>query len=154
MAFGFGVGGCSAPEQRAAEKWSGPTEAEGRLFALVNEQRQQRNLAPMDWKDELLPPAREHSGRMAERNYFSHQDPEYGDLSQRLMRFGIRYTAAGENLFVVSGVADIAEHAVEAWLKSPGHRENILNPAFRSSAVALHRTPNGLVYATQIFTAP
>jgi uncharacterized protein YkwD len=101
-----------------------------------------------------LAPAREHSRRMAERNYFSHDDPQYGGLPQRLRRFDVLYSAAGENLFVMSGISDIPDHAVTGWLQSPGHRENMLNPAFQSSAVGVHRTPAGVVYGTQIFTRP
>jgi uncharacterized protein YkwD len=154
VAFGSGLAGCGSREQRIPAESPGATEVERRIFALVNDERKNRNLQRLVWNDQLLPASREHSRRMAERNYFSHQDPEYGDLPQRLMRFGIRYSAAGENLFLASGVAEFAEHAVTSWLKSSGHRENMLNPAFRSSAAGLYRTRDGTVYATQIFTAP
>ena len=54
--------------------------------------------------------------------------------------------------------ADLAGRLVQQWMDSPGHRQNILNPAFRYLAcgVALRRglQEREMVYAVQVFVVP
>jgi uncharacterized protein YkwD len=39
----------------------------------------------------------------------------------------------------------------EAWMKSKGHRENIMKPEFREIGIGIARDPKGRVYYTQEF---
>ena len=62
---------------------------------------------------------------MAEKNYFSHTDKQGRDIDPRLPSCGYRrYHGIGEN--IAAGQPTPAE-AMAEWMKSPGHRENILS---------------------------
>jgi uncharacterized protein YkwD len=91
---------------------------------------------------------------MASAGFFSHQDPERGLLVKRLQAAGIRYMAAGENLFMLQGVPDVPAAAVRGWLNSPAHRDILLSARFDHTAVGVHTMERGAVYGTQIFTRP
>ncbi|WP_239254648.1 CAP domain-containing protein [Listeria ilorinensis] len=68
-----------------------------------------------------------HSLDMAKNNYFDHNSPTEGALSDRLQKAGIKYTKAGEN--IAYNYMD-AGAAVEGWLNSEGHRKNLLDKSF------------------------
>jgi uncharacterized protein YkwD len=129
-----------------------PTDTEGQIFESVNAERKRRGLTPLAWSSELLPAAREHSPRMGSAEFFSHEDPERGLLPKRLKAAGVRYTLAGENLFMLKGVPDVPDAAVRGWLNSSAHREIMLSGGFDRTAVGVYRTESGAVYGTQIFT--
>ena len=72
---------------------------------------------------------------MAEGNYFSHTSPTKGDLSQRLEDEDIHYSAAGENI-AANYVDSIA--AVEGWLNSKNHREEMLKEEYTKLGVGVY----------------
>ena len=61
------------------------------------------------------------------------------DAAAPIQRSGYAYTRFGENLYVGALGSVSAREVVSAWLQSPGHRANILNPAFRDVGAALVR---------------
>ena len=63
-----------------------------------------------------------------------------------MRRSGYAYTRFGENLYVGELGSASAREVVAAWLQSPGHRANILNPRFRDFGAALVRA-DGIFYA-------
>ena len=73
---------------------------------------------------------------MAQKNYFSHTSPTYGSPFDMMKRFGINFKAAGEN--IASGQRN-ANEVMAAWMKSQGHRENILKPEFTHLGVGYYR---------------
>jgi uncharacterized protein YkwD len=74
----------------------------------------------------LTPLARLHSRDMPARGYFSHLTPEGRDPFDRMRAAQVRYRTAGENLAFAPTLAI----AHQALMNSPGHRANILRPAF------------------------
>lgn len=64
------------------------------------------------------------SADMASNNYFSHTSPTYGSPFDRIKAAGINYRAAGEN---IAQGQRTPQQVVQAWMQSPGHRQNILN---------------------------
>jgi uncharacterized protein YkwD len=70
--------------------------------------------------------ARAHSSDMFVRGYFAHNTPEGKTPFDRMRASGIQFTAAGENL----ALAQTLEIAHTNLMNSPGHRANILHPAF------------------------
>jgi uncharacterized protein YkwD len=102
--------------------------SEQALLPAVNDARTQRGLAPLDVDAALVRAARSHSRTLLERDILTH-----GDFASRLRRFGARGALLAENLAWATATGPYA-HAraiVRAWLRSPGHRENLLNPGFR-----------------------
>jgi uncharacterized protein YkwD len=63
---------------------------------------------------------------MFARGYFAHYSPEGTDPFQRMDAAGVKYRAAGENL----ALAQTVEMAHTNLMNSPGHKANILNPAY------------------------
>ncbi|MFF2483316.1 CAP domain-containing protein [Paenibacillus sp. NPDC058071] len=64
---------------------------------------------------------------MRDQGYFAHTSPTYGSPGEMLDTFGVAWTAYGENI----AAGQLTPEAVmNAWLNSPGHRANILNPNF------------------------
>jgi uncharacterized protein YkwD len=103
--------------------------------------------------------ARGRSDEMADGAPFSHQDDSgaYPAEDRVRVQFG-RYGAIGENIMEETGVshfdpAAFARSAVAGWMASPGHRENILSPDFRSSGIGV-TVKGGAVFATQVFFGP
>jgi uncharacterized protein YkwD len=63
---------------------------------------------------------------MFERGYFSHNTPEGKDPFHRMREAKVMFRTAGENL-ALSPTVQIAHTGL---MNSPGHRANILSPAF------------------------
>jgi uncharacterized protein YkwD len=70
---------------------------------------------------------------MFKRGYFAHVTPEGVDPFQRMDAAGIHYVTAGENL-ALAPTLDIAH---DGLMNSPGHRANILNPAYRKVGIGV-----------------
>lgn len=97
------------------------------VFNLTNDERTKNGLAPLQVDTELSKVAREKSQDMATNNYFDHNSPTYGSPFDMMRSFGVSYRTAGEN--IAKGQRS-PEEVVNAWMNSPGHRENILNANF------------------------
>jgi uncharacterized protein YkwD len=91
---------------------------------------------------------------MATRGFFSHDDPERGGPDRRLTRAGIPWRAVAENIYRQRGYRDPVARAVEGWMRSPGHRQNILNPEYTHSGTGVFISGDGTAYYTQIFLRP
>lgn len=92
---------------------------------------------PLRWNVQLLKAAQSHSSDMAGNNYFSHSSPKGGTMAQRVQASGYTFTRLGEN--IAAGQAT-ASATLDGWMKSPGHCQNLMNPAFEDVALACVRT--------------
>jgi uncharacterized protein YkwD len=101
-------------------------DLEAKMLVLVNEERHKAGLKPLKFDPELLDVARAHSQDMFSRGYFSHITPEGLSPFDRMRKAKIRFLAAGENL-ALGQTLNICHRGL---MNSPGHRANILNPAF------------------------
>jgi uncharacterized protein YkwD len=73
---------------------------------------------------------------MIDKHYFSHQSPTYGSPFRMMESFGIRFSAAGENIAYGQRTP---QEVMNGWMNSTGHRSNILNPTYTKSASASQR---------------
>ncbi|MFB5661083.1 CAP domain-containing protein [Alteribacillus sp. HJP-4] len=96
----------------------------GEIVTLTNEAREEHGLPPLRMDNDLNKVAEAKSADMAENNYFAHESPTYGTPFEMMDEFGIEYTVASENIAMGQRSA---QQAVEGWMNSEGHRENILN---------------------------
>lgn len=101
-------------------------DLEAQMLDLVNEERTKRGLLPLKADPELTAVARAHSRDMFERGYFSHYTPQGKDPFDRMHDAGVRFLTAGENL----ALGQTLKICHVGLMNSPGHRANILNPAF------------------------
>lgn len=100
--------------------------AETRMLGLVNKERTDHGLRPLQADDSLREVARRHSQDMFARGYFGHVNPDNQTPFDRMRQGSIQYRAAGENL----ALAPTVEVAHNGLMNSEGHRRNILNPSF------------------------
>ena len=114
-----------------------------RIVTLVNAQRTAHGLRPLIVSPCGTRYAAPWTTHMAATNTLAHQS-----LSG-LMRCPAR--AAGENIAYGNVTAD---QMMNMWMNSPGHRANILNPAFTRIGVGAVRTTSGRWWATQDFVTP
>jgi len=121
---------------------------EDEVIRLVNEQRVKAGLQPLTKNWELCRVARYKSADMANKGYFSHISPTYGTPFQMMENFGLRFTAAGEN--IAYGQRTPAE-VMRDWMNSPGHRSNIMSSTYNQIGVGLAKNKNGVCYWTQMF---
>ncbi|MEO7659119.1 MAG: CAP domain-containing protein, partial [Pyrinomonadaceae bacterium] len=73
-------------------------------------------------------------------------------VDDRADQFGLNdWRRIGENIAWVMGHADPAVRVVECWMRSPGHRNNILDSNFREAGLGLAVANDGKYYFTQVF---
>ncbi len=149
---------------------------EKKVHSRINDERRKHGLQPLAWDETLAEIARKHSQDMAKRSYFSHNSPEGHDFSHRYragnyscgVKVGqIIYTGA-ENIYqnnlydsvtVMNGKESfdwnsedkIARTTVDGWMKSTGHRKNILTPHWGKEGIGVSISSDGKVYITQNF---
>lgn len=96
-----------------------------RMVSLVNAQRATHGLPALRTSGKLARAAQAHACDNAVRVSYSHYGSDGSDLGMRLRRVGYRLSTAAENTGL--GFSD-PEQLVSYWMKSPGHKANILNP--------------------------
>ena len=99
---------------------------EDEVIRLVNLERTSRGIPALTKNWELARVARYKSQDMVNKNYFSHTSPTYGSPFTMMQNFGLRFTAAAEN--IAYGKRS-AKEVVAAWMNSPGDRANIMSAA-------------------------
>lgn len=121
------------------------------VIRLVNVERTKNGLSPLKANAELSKVATTKAQDMINNNYFDHTSPTYGSPFDMMSKFGISYTAAGEN--IAYGQKDAAE-VMNSWMNSSGHRANILNSNFTEIGVGMAKDKNGTPYWVQMFINP
>jgi uncharacterized YkwD family protein len=138
----------SAPRTTEQTTNTAQSSVEQTILRLLNQERTQRGLAPLQLDSSLSSVARAKSQDMVSKRYFSHTSPTYGSPAQMLTRFGIRYNLYGEN--IAQGGDATRIHAM--WMASAGHRANMLNAKFTHVGIGVVSGSSGLT-ATQLFIA-
>ncbi len=121
---------------------------EQKVVELVNVERQKAGLPALKLDASISNIARMKSKDMADNNYFAHQSPTYGSAGDMLSKFGIKWSAWGEN--IASG-QKTPESVVTAWMNSPGHKANIMSSNYSRIGVGYVTNSNGTPYWTQMF---
>jgi hypothetical protein len=116
------------------------------LFSSANAERTERGLPPLRWDSGLHAAAQGHAREMAARASISHQYPGEPDLADRGRGAGVRFSVISENV----AEAPTAVRIHDAWMNSPGHRANLLDPQVDSIGISVLRR-DGQLYAVQDF---
>jgi uncharacterized protein YkwD len=110
------------------------------FLVLINNYRQQNNLAPLIASHDLGAAAEHHSEDMADKNYFNHTGLDGSSPKDRIVAHGYAFdTFWGEN--ISAGRAN-AQEAFDAWKASPGHNANMLSPNFVSIGISMATNPD------------
>lgn len=132
----------------AKEQSASVLEWEQQVVSLVNQERAKAGLSPLQLDKDLSNVARYKSADMRDNQYFDHQSPTYGSPFQMMDQFGISYQYAGENI----AAGQMSPQAVmDAWMNSPGHRQNIMNPNYTHIGVGYVSGGSYKHYWTQQF---
>lgn len=70
-------------------------------------------------------------------SYYSHTRPDGSGFFTAFKELGLNYRKAGENIAYGRNMFETAEEVFNAWMDSPSHRENILNPNYECVAFGL-----------------
>lgn len=107
---------------------------ESSLIKLTNQQRQSLGLEPLTENQQLKQAALLKAKDMLQNGYFAHQSPEGFSPWYWFGQTGYNYRLAGENLAI--GFLD-SEQVHQAWLASPSHLANLVNPNYRETGIAV-----------------
>lgn len=110
------------------------------VVEMVNAERARAGCSPVTVNAKLQAAAQGHSDDMAARDYYDHTSPEGKSPGDRMTAAGYRWSTYGENIF--KSPKD-ARTAMDGWMKSQGHRENILNCSFKEIGVGINLRANG-----------
>lgn len=105
-----------------------------RLIELTNKEREKKNLPPVRENTALDNAAKLKAENMISENYWAHFAPSGKTPWDFILGSGYKFTFAGENLaknFYNS------EDVVVAWMNSPKHKENLLNPKYEDMGIAV-----------------
>ncbi|MEC4017845.1 CAP domain-containing protein [Streptomyces sp. H27-D2] len=111
-----------------------------RILQLVNKERATAGCRPLSADARLNRAAQSYTDSMAATGELSHTGPDGVELPERVKRVGFTWSAVGEN--IARGQTS-AESVMDSWMKSPGHRANILNCDYRDLGVGVHRGDGG-----------
>jgi uncharacterized protein YkwD len=110
-------------------------------LCLLNGERTDRGLAPLAVNARLTAAATAYAGDLVAGTYFSHTGRDGSSVRDRIQRTGYLPGDAdwliGENLAWGTGGLATPGSIMQAWMNSPGHRENILNPEFREIGIGI-----------------
>ena len=105
----------------------------------VNAIRRSAHLAPLTVSAGLTAAAAQHSNEMARLGYFAHPSADGTSFDKRIARYfpmgRSRYWSVGENLVFASPDLTAAQ-ALELWMHSPEHRQNLLTPRWRQIGIS------------------
>jgi hypothetical protein len=97
------------------------------MLADTNQQRSQNYADPLQLNDALTSAATAKANDMVADDYWAHTAPDGQTPWDFIGQTGYRYQTAGENL--AYGLQD-SQHVINAWMDSPSHRDNLLNPTY------------------------
>lgn len=120
------------------------------IFNMTNNERTLRGIPPVVWDQKLADLGRGHTDSMATKHYFNHTDPEGRTAKERAEDAGypvIKMIEGGERVGIAENLAyvssgqvlnygyvdptdpdSVAREIMDGWMKSLGHRNNILDP--------------------------
>src|SRR5258706_3518336 len=114
--------------------------AEQQFVARVNALRDSKGVAPVQVADELVGVARHWTDRMVEDGQISHNPSLATDVHAD-------WTKLGENV----GVGGDVDSIMKAFINSPEHYQNLVDPAFDYIGVGVTYDSTGTLYTTHDF---
>lgn len=116
---------------------------EAQMQQMVNAARASRGLPPLQVLGQLVKVAREQSTRMNDQQRLFHNL----NLGDDIRALGLDPSWHGENVVVAPDIVT----GQEAFMKSPGHYENIVRPNYNAFGVGVVADTDGTIWATQVF---
>lgn len=104
------------------------------VIELANQKRAENGLLPLTHNSTLSAAAQSKGVHMLEQNYWAHIAPDGTEPWKFFTDFNYNYRFAGENL-----ARDFSNpnSAIDAWMASPTHRDNMLSEKYTEVGVAV-----------------
>jgi hypothetical protein len=101
---------------------------------ISNQKRTDSGLTPLVYNEALSQAARTKGEHMLDNDYWSHIAPDGTEPWGFFVDAGYKYRYAGENL-----ARDFSnpQSAVDAWMASPSHKENLLSEKYKEIGIAV-----------------
>lgn len=125
----------------AAWVFVGEKKSDDGLLILHNRERAERRLEALALDPKLCEYAQSHADRMAERGRMVHSS--MSNLAEAAGNGNV-----GEN---IAWGQESEEQVTDAWMKSPGHRQNILSKRFKRCGFGVKKDKNGRNYWCAVF---
>ena len=134
----------------------GLERARALTFCLLNEQRAREGLGPLRYDVRLELASQRHSEDMVGRGFFEHHTPEGVEPQARMLAVGYPADNAftGENIARGQGVESSPVEIMDSWLRSPPHREAILNRSYAEVGVGVATAGQAAMYTTDFGGPP
>jgi uncharacterized protein YkwD len=120
------------------------------LLAAHNHEREIAHVAPLKLSRTLCQSAADHAGDMAKHHKLDHKGSDGSTVADRAKRKGYAFVRVGEN--IAKGQKSV-EQVMDTWMKSPGHRANILAD-YTEMGAAQAEDDNGDLYWCVNFGIP
>jgi uncharacterized protein YkwD len=139
----------AAPRTRGAD-----LRAADLMVELVNADRADHGLAPLRAAEDVAAVARAWSARMADRPSLEH-NPAFADeiCCWSQVTENVAWSQPHRLWRPGDPVERLTRELQAALLTSPGHRENLLDPAVDEVGIGIHVDDDGAVWITQNFRA-
>lgn len=108
-------------------------DGEAQILAALNQSRADAGVPALKLDPKLTDAARHHTLLLSKRHVLSHQFPNEPPLTDRLRNTGLVFTAAAENVGMNTELNDVNN----MFMRSPGHRDNMLNPAYDAVGIGV-----------------
>ncbi len=124
------------------------------ILKLINDKRRTFYLPPLSPDARLTTAARQRAIDIFHNQHFSHFNSQGEKFSQTIKEQQYLYRRAGENLALF---LNSSQTVVDAWLDSPSHRRNLLNPYYRHTGIVVAKgyfKGKPAILVVQIFAQP
>jgi uncharacterized protein YkwD len=114
----------------------------GAVLCLINQERAQHGIAPLEPNRQLEEAAESHAGELIADDYFAHVSPTGETPVDRIRTTGyipgpnVGYVI-GENLAWGTFGLATPQSIVSAWIASPGHLANILESQYSETGIGI-----------------
>lgn len=116
------------------------TTSEVAVVDAINKERSKHGLSKLQLNEKLNVATKLKLRDMQNKHYWSHYAPSGTSPFHWIDEAKYTYQYAGENL--ARGFTTV-DSAVKAWMASPSHRKNILNPSYRDTGITVVRADFG-----------
>jgi uncharacterized protein YkwD len=123
------------------------------IVQMTNAERSNAGLPALRASSRLNEAAQLHADQMARLNRLAHDIPgaQYPRPEDRLAAAGYQWSAYAENIAMGQSTAAAA---MDSWMRSSGHRANILSTNVTEIGVGVARDSAGRPYYVQVFGRP
>jgi len=104
------------------------------VVRLTNEKRAESGLSSLEYNSTLSAAAKAKGEDMLTKDYWAHVSPDGTEPWKFFTDVGYAYRYAGENL---ARDFSNASSAIEAWMASPTHKDNILSSKYKEIGIAV-----------------